>query len=159
MPLYFYLRFGADSEDLAPIYALARILTIPSYLFVSFFVSRLGNVKCLIISRIVTGVVIAVFAVAPSFPISATLFATYRLLFEFAMPMRQAFSTELVKSHQTGTVLGISNSTRAFFQSLAPAIAGYLFEFASLSLPLFSGAALLAINGVQYHIFYRKPHS
>ena len=159
LPLYFYLSFGADSEDLAPIYALARVLTIPSFLFVPFFVSRLGNVKCLIISRIVTGLVIVFFAIASSFHVSAALFISYRLLFEFAMPMRQAFSTELVKSHQTGTMLGISNSSRAFFQSLAPAIAGYLFEVASLSIPLFSGAALLTINGLQYYVFYRKPPS
>ncbi len=163
LPLYFYLRFGIGSEDLAPIYALARFLAIPTYIFVPAFSRKVGNVTGLVISRIVTGAVIAVFAIAPSFQTAGALFITYRLLFEFAMPMRQAFSTEIVKAHQTGTMLGIGNSARAFTQSLAPTIAGYLFEFASLSIPFFSGAAILAFNGVQYHLFYggtdRKPTS
>lgn len=156
LPLYFYLRFGAGSEDLALYYALARALAIPTYIFAPVLAAKLGNVKCLVISRLITGSVITGFALAPTFSTSITFFLGYRLLFEFAMPMRQAFSTGLVESHQTGTLLGISNAARSFVQSLAPTIAGYLFEAASLTLPLFSGAFLLAVNGVQYHLFYRR---
>jgi len=155
LPLYFYLQFGSDSEDLAPIYALTRFLAIPVYLFVPLIAERLGNVKGLVISRLVTGLTIAVFATIKDFPVASTLFVTYRLLLEFSMPMRQSFSTEIVKSHQTGTVLGISNSARALMQSIAPAIAGYLFEAASFSTPLFLGATLISTNGIQYHLFYR----
>ena len=118
--------------------------------------SRLGSVRGLIISRISTAAVIAVFALAPNYETSTALFLTYRLLLEFAMPIRQAFSTEIVRAHQIGTLLGISNSARAFVQSTAPTIAGYLFEFASLSLPFYLGAALLILNGIQYHVFYTK---
>ena len=156
LPLYFHLRFGVGSEDLALYYAVARLLTIPTYLFAPLLAVKLGNIKCLIISRLITGAVIMVFAMAPTFPTSITFFMAYRLLFEFAMPMRQAFSVGIVEPHQTGTLLGISNAARSFVQSLAPTIAGYLFEAASLSLPLFSGAILLALNGVQYHLFYRR---
>jgi len=156
LPLYFHLRFGVGSEDLALYYAVARLLTIPTYLFAPLLAVKLGNIKCLIISRLITGAVIMVFAMAPTFPTSITFFMAYRLLFEFAMPMRQAFSAGIVEPHQTGTLLGISNAARSFVQSLAPTIAGYLFEAASLSLPLFSGAILLALNGVQYHLFYRR---
>ncbi len=156
LPLYFYLRFGAGSDDLALYYALARALAIPTYIFAPVLAAKLGNIKCLVISRLVTGSVITGFALAPTFSTSILFFLGYRLLFEFAMPMRQAFSTGLVGPHQTGTLLGISNAARSFVQSLAPTIAGYLFEAASLTLPLFSGAFLLALNGVQYHLFYRR---
>jgi MFS family permease len=156
LPLYFYLRFSAGAEDLAPFYALARFLAIPTYFLAPFLARKLGNVKSLIISRIVTGALIAVFAMASSFQLSIVLFVAYRLLFEFAMPMRQAFSAGIVQPHRTGTLLGISNSTRSFVQSLAPTITGYLFEFAFLSLPLFCSAILLALNGIQYHLFYAR---
>jgi MFS family permease len=156
LPLYFHLRFGAGSEDLALYYALARALAIPTYIFAPLLAAKLGNIKCLVISRLVTGGVITVFALAPTFSTSVTFFMAYRLLFEFAMPMRQSFSAGIVEAHQTGTLLGISNAARSFVQSLAPTIAGYLFEAASLSLPMFSGAILLALNGIQYHLFYRR---
>jgi len=87
---------------------------------------------------------------------ATVLFVTYRLLFEFAMPMRQSFATEIVEPSQIGALVGVSNFTRSFIQSLAPTIAGYLYEFVSLSIPFFSGAIILAVNGVQYHVFYRK---
>ncbi len=156
LPLYFHLRFGAGSETLAPIYALGRFLPIFLYFSVPLFVDRFGNVRCLVITRIVTGAVIAVFVLSPDFQMATVLFVTYRLLFEFAMPMRQSFATEIVEPSQIGALVGVSNFTRSFIQSLAPTIAGYLYEFVSLSIPFFSGAIILAVNGVQYHVFYRK---
>lgn len=156
LPLYFYLRFGATAADLAPIYALPRFLAIFVYLLVPLFVSRFGNIRGLVISRTVTGVAIVVFALSPDFQAAAILFVTYRVLFEFAMPMRQSFATEIVKPSQTGTVVGVSNALRSLLQSFDPTLAGYLFELASYSVPLFISAALLVLNGVQYHVFYRR---
>jgi len=155
LPLYFHLYFDVGSETLAPVYALARFLPIFSYLFVPLLVSKFGNVRCLVMLRILTGSIVISFALASNFSIAVALFVAYRLLFEFAMPMRQAFSTEIVKPSQTGMTVGISNFARSLSQSLAPTIAGYLFEIASLSLPFFSGGAVLALNGLQYHIFFR----
>jgi len=156
LSLYFYLRFGASSEILAPIYALARFLPVFTYPFIPLFVSRFGDVLCLIVIRIVSGAVVAVFAVVSIFEVAAVIFIAYRFLFEFAMPVRQAFATEIVGQSRTGTIIGISNFSRSLVQSVAPTIAGYLFEFVSYSFPFFSGAALLAINGIQYHMFYNK---
>jgi len=156
LPLYFHLRFGVGSETLAPIYAVARILPTFSYLFVPIFADRFGNVRCLVLTRMVTGVVITFFALASDFGAASAFFLGYRFLFEFAMPMRQAFATEIVGPSQTGAVVGISNSVRSSVQSVAPTIAGYLYEFVSLTIPFFSGAALISLNGVQYHVFYSK---
>jgi len=156
LSLYFYLRFGASSEILAPIYALARFLPVFTYPFIPLFVSRFGDVLCLIVIRILSGAVVAVFAIVPIFEVSAVLFIAFRFLFEFAMPMRQAFATEIVGQSRTGTIIGISNFSRFLVQSVAPTIAGYLFESVSYLFPFFSGAALLAINGIQYHMFYNK---
>jgi len=158
LSLYFYLRFGASSEALAPIYALARFLPVFTYPFIPILVSRFGDVLCLIVIRIVSGAAVALFAVVPIFEVAAILFVAYRFLFEFAMPMRQAFATEIVEPFKTGTIIGISNFSRSLVQSVAPTIAGYLFESASYSLPFFSGAALLAVNGIQYHIFYNRKN-
>ncbi|MFX0197916.1 MAG: MFS transporter [Candidatus Hodarchaeota archaeon] len=159
LPLYFHLQFGVGSEDLAPIYALARFLAIFTFLLVPFILSRIGSVRCLCITRLMAGSVVAVFALAPSFAIAALLFVTYRLLFQFGLPVRHAFSTRILEPSQTGALIGISNSARQIVQSFAPTIAGYLFEVTSLAIPILSGAALLVFNGIQYPIFYRKKRA
>lgn len=156
LPLYFLLRFGVGSEDLAPIYALARFLPFFVFFIVPYVVARLGNVRCLLIVRVVSGMIVALFALSPTFYIAALFFITYRVLSQFSMPVRQSFATEISEPSKTGMILGFSGSMRAFAQSLAPTIAGYLFESASLSIPLFSGGALLGINGIQYQVLYRK---
>lgn len=156
LPLYFYLHFGVGAKALAPIYAVARFLPVFGYAFVPFLVSRLGNIRCMLIMRVFTGVVIAMFAFAPSFLFGGLLFIIYRVLFEIAMPVRQSFATEIGGPLRTGTVVGMSNSARSISQSAAPVIAGYFFETSLLSIPLFGGATLLALNGLQYHLFYKE---
>ena len=87
---------------------------------------------------------------------AAIWFIVYRPFFEFSMPMRQSFITEVSDPSQTGMMVGAGNSARSFVRSVAPTLAGYLFEFVSLAFPFFLGAAVLATNGVQYYIFYGK---
>jgi MFS family permease len=154
LPLYFYLRFGVGAESLAPVYAVARFLPVFAYALVPLMVGRLGNVRCLLIMRVLTGVIIALFAFSPNYLIGSLLFIVYRVLFEVAMPVRQSFATELGGPLRTGTVVGVSNSARAAAQSVAPVFAGFFFEASLISVPLFAGAALLAINGLQYKYFY-----
>ena len=154
LPLYFYLRFGVGAEALAPVYAVARFLPVFAYASVPLLVGRLGNVRCLLIMRALTGGIIALFAFSPSYLVGALLFIVYRVLFEVAMPVRQSFATELGGPLRTGTVVGVSNSARSAAQSAAPVLAGFFFEASLLSVPLFAGAALLALNGLQYQFFY-----
>lgn len=156
LPLYFYLRFGVGSEDLAPIYAAARFLPLFTFLIVPIVVDRFNNIRCLLAIRLVSGAVVTLFALSSTFPIAGALFVAYRVLSQFSMPVRQAFATEIVTSARTGTMIGVSNSARSFLQSVAPTIAGYLYESVSLTIPLFSGAALLATNGVQYPLLFGR---
>jgi len=156
LPLYFYLRFDADSVTLAPIYALARFLPVFIYLFVPLLVNKFGNVTCLITARVGSGVMIAIFAITSSFDVAAILFVAYRSLLEIAMPMRQTFATEIVDPSQTGALIGISGFLRSMIQSFATTVTGYLFEFVSLTIPFYSGAVMLALNGLQYHVFYGR---
>jgi len=41
-------------------------------------------------------------------------------------------------------------------RSAAPTLAGYMFDAVSLSMPFFTGAALMAVNGALYWMFFRE---
>ncbi len=154
LPLYFYLRFGIGSEDLAPVYALARFLPIFTYFFVPIFTKRFGDIRTLVATRILTSIFLVAFAFAPTFQISSALFITYRLLSQFSIPMRQSFAAGIVKPSRTGAIIGISGFARSSIRSIAPTITGYLFQFASLTTPLLFGSVLMGVNGLLYHAFY-----
>jgi MFS family permease len=159
MTLYFYQRFGVGSEVLGPIYAFSRFLSIFSYMLVPRLVRRFGDINTLIGSRIASGLVTVAFAAAHNYNMAVTLLVLNRIVLMFSMPIRQNFASGMVDPDETATAIGISNSARMGVRSVAPTLAGYMFEAVSLSLPFHIGAALLAINGGLYWAFFREDNS
>ncbi|MCS7112453.1 MAG: MFS transporter [Candidatus Bathyarchaeota archaeon] len=155
-PLYFYLRFGVGSEDLAPVYAVARFLPIPLYLIAPMIVGKLGYVKPLIIVRAASGLSALPIALSWSFELSSLFFISYSALTEIGMPIRQTFATEIAGSSAVGSLVGISNSIRTMVRSIAPIITGYLFQLSAFSLPFAIGSSLSLLNSLQFHIFYSR---
>ncbi|MEM2504509.1 MAG: MFS transporter [Candidatus Bathyarchaeia archaeon] len=155
-PLYFYLRFGAGSEDLALVYAIARFLPIPLYFVAPLIVDRLGYVKPLIIVKVASGLSALSIGLSWSFELSSISFISYSALTEIGMPIRQAFATEIAGLSIVGSLVGISNSIRNMVRSIAPIITGYLFQFSSFSLPFTIGSFLFILNSLQFQFFYSK---
>jgi predicted MFS family arabinose efflux permease len=159
MTLYFYQRFGVGSEVLGPIYAFSRFLSIFSYMLVPRLVKAFGDINTLIASRILSGIVTVAFAAAHSYPMAVALLILNRIVLMFSMPIRQNFASGMVDPDETATAIGISNSARMGVRSVAPTLAGYMFEAVSLSMPFHIGAALLVLNGGLFWIFFREKNT
>jgi hypothetical protein len=41
------------------------------------------------------------------------------------------------------------------FRTIAPTLAGYMFETVSLTMPFLTGASLLAVNGILFRLFFQ----
>jgi hypothetical protein len=74
----------------------------------------------------------------------------------FSMPIRQTFASSIVDPSETATAIGISNFARMSVRTIAPTVAGYMFETISLTLPFVTGASLLAANSVLFITFFGK---
>jgi predicted MFS family arabinose efflux permease len=155
MTLYFFERFYVGSEVLGPIYALARFLSIFTYLVTPRAVERYGNIQTLVATRFLSAGVTVAFALTNWYPLAVTLMVMNRIIVLFAMPIRQTFASGMVSPEETATAIGISNSARMGVRTLAPTLAGYMFESISLTLPFYTGAALMAINGGLFWKFFK----
>ena len=155
LPLYFFLRFGVGSETLGPVYAVTRFLSIFSYLLVPRVVDRFGGINTIIASRLLTASIAAAFSTADRYPLAVALLIVFRTAVMFTMPIRQSFATRIVDAEEIATVIGISSFARMTLRSIAPTLAGYMFETLSLHLPLLSGAGLMATNALLYQIFFK----
>ena len=155
LTLYFFIRFAVGSDVLGPVFAATRLVSIFTYLLIPFFIDKLGEIGTIIWSRLLTAVVTVAFAFTNWFPLSIVLLIIFRLLMMFSMPIRQSFATEIVDPDETATAIGISNFARMGVRSIAPTLAGYMFQAVSLSMPFLMGATLLAVNGVLYHAYFR----
>ena len=107
-------------------------------------------------SRIITGILTVAFSVTPWYPVAVVLMVSLRIAIMFTMPIRQTLATTIVDPDETATAIGISSFARMSLRSVAPTIAGYMFEAISLSLPFMIGAGFLVVNGLLYKIFFQR---
>lgn len=159
MSLYFYLQFSLGSEVLGPIYAGARLLSVFSYVFVPPVVNRVGEVQALVVSRLVTASLAVAFALTTSPLLAIILLIAFRLVMMFTMPIRQTFAAAIVDPRETATAIGVSNFARMSFRTIAPTMAGYMFETISFTMPFLTGAALLAVNGFLFRVFFQPQEA
>jgi DHA1 family multidrug resistance protein-like MFS transporter len=155
MSLYFFKQFGVGGEVLGPIYALARFISIFSYVLIPMFVSRLGDVLTIVASRLITAVIALIFAFVKWYPLAVVLMIIFRIVIMFTMPIRQTFATGIVDPEETATAIGISNFSRMSVRTVAPTIAGYMFQSISMNMPFIIGAGLLVVNGLLFKIFFQ----
>jgi Na+/melibiose symporter-like transporter len=158
MTLYFFYKFSVGSDVLGPILAFTRFISIFTYLWVPRVVNWLGSINTLMVSRIVSAILSVGFALTSWYPLAVVLMVLIRLVALFSMPIRQAFASGMVDPNETATAIGISNSARMGVRTIAPSLAGYMFEAISLTLPFYSGALFLAFNGVLYWHFFRDKN-
>ena len=156
MTLYIFYRFGVGSDAIGPIYSLSRFISIFSYLLIPRLVGRFGSINTIIGTRIAAAGLTTAFALANTYPVAITLLVVNRIVVMFSMPIRQTFASGMVDPDETATAIGVSNFARMGVRSVAPTLAGYMFETISLSMPFFAGAALMAANGVLYWMFFRE---
>ena len=155
MTLYFFYRFSVGSDVLGPILAVTRFISMFTYLVVPRVVDELGAINTLIVSRVTSGFLTFGFALTDWYPLAVFLMVLTRLVVLFSMPIRQTFASGMVDPEETATAIGISNSARMGAQTIAPSLAGYMFEAISLSLPFFTGAVLMVCNGALYWYYFR----
>ena len=155
MTLYLYQRFNVGTEVLGPIYSATRLASLLTYAAAPTIAHRLGPVKTIAATRILSAGATLLLALANSFPLAATMLVANRILILFSMPIRQTFASTIVHPRETATAIGISNSARMAMQSAAPTIAGYMFENLSMATPFLAGAALLALNGGLYLTLFK----
>lgn len=156
MTLYIFYRFGVGSDALGPIYSLSRFISIFSYLLIPRMVGRFGDINTIIGSRIAAAVLTTAFAFSNTYPVAMAVFVINRIIVMFTMPIRQTFASGMVDPEETATAIGVSNFARMGVRSVAPTLAGYMFDAVSLSMPFFTGAALMFVNGVLYWMFFRE---
>jgi len=156
MPLYFFIRFGVGSELLGPVYAVTRVFTVMSYMLIPFVVERIGEIGCIVWSRVISAGLAASITLISWYPLALATLFLYRIIIHFSMPVRQSFAASLVSPGETATAVGVSNFSRMTLRTVAPTAAGYMFEAVSLSLPFMSGAVLVGINALLYQALFKN---
>ena len=126
-----------------------------SYLLIPAVVKRWGEIPPLVASRFITAGLAVALSMVTSFPVAAVLLVVLRVAMMFTMPIRQSFATGIVASRDVAKVIGISNFARMGLRTVAPTVAGYMFEAISPAMPFLSSALFVVANGLLYRTWFR----
>jgi DHA1 family multidrug resistance protein-like MFS transporter len=154
MSLYFFTQFSVGGEVLGPIYSLARLISVFSYMLIPAVLKRWGEVQILVGSRLVSAALSVALALAGSYPVAVVLLVALRVAMMFSMPIRQSFATGIVNPRDVAKSIGISSFARMGLRTIAPTVAGYMFEALSPAMPFVSGAVFVAANGLLYKLWF-----
>lgn len=155
MSLYFFTRFGVGGEVLGPISSLTRFLSVLSYTRAPAIVKRWGQVRPLIATRAISAALAIALALTPWFYPAIVLLVALRVAIMCTAPIRQTFTAGIFGSRDVATGVGISSFARMGLRTVAPTVAGFMFEAISPTMPFVSGAIFLVGNAFLYKTWFQ----
>ena len=139
---FFFERFAVAAATIGALFFAARCLNALSHLGAAWLAQRIGLVNTMVFTHIPSSVLLASVAFAPNFWVAALLFLLREGLVEMDVPTRQSYVMAVVRPQERTYASGVTHLVRLGGWSVAPSLAGWLMQTASLAAPLFIGAGM-----------------
>ena len=139
---FFFERFAVSAALIGALFFAARVLNALSHLGAAWLAARIGLVNTMVFTHIPSSILLALVAFAPSFWVAALLFLLREGLVEMDVPTRQSYVMAVVRPEERTFASGVTHLVRVGGWAVAPGIAGWLMQAASLAAPLFIGAGM-----------------
>lgn len=153
---WFYTRYGVDAATIGLLYSLINLAALFANLGAARFAARLGLVRAILIGRLLQAILMIPMVLAPTFWMAGAVYLVRMCAQRLALPLRQSYVMGVVPAEERGLVSALSILPSQATSSASPALAGYIFDHISLSLPFEIGALLQGINAVLFYAFFRK---
>ncbi len=152
---WFFRRFGAGEEMLAPLFFVAHAANALSYLAAARLARRIGLVRTMVFTHTPANLCLIAIPFAPTLPLAAFLYLLRECLVEMDVPTRQSYVMAVVAPGERTLAAGVTNLTRLVAWTAAPTIAGAAMGTAALSgLPLVVGGCMkIAYDAMLYFSF------
>jgi MFS family permease len=156
LSLYLYQRFDLDEVTVGALFFAARVINAGSHLGAAWLARRIGLVNTMVFTHIPSSLLLVTVAIAPSFPIAATLFLLREGLVEMDVPTRQSYVMAVVAPADRTFAAGVTYLVRLGAWAVAPTFAGAMMHGASMSYPLYIGAAMKIAYDILLYLAFRR---
>ncbi len=146
MALFFHLRFGVPLTTLSALFFGANLLSALSFLAAVPLARRFGLLNTMVFTHLPSNVLLALVAVAPTFPLAAALLLLRQALSQMDVPTRQAYTMALVDPEERTAAASVTSLARSVGSSTSPVFSGLLLQgsLLVLGLPFILSGALKA---------------
>lgn len=152
---WFHVRFGVGAASLGLLYTVINLVTALPYLGAAGLARRLGAVRAVVATRVVSVGALVAMIFAPSFAIAGALFAFRMAANSLGLPARQSFTMGVADERRRGTVAAFSSLPSLLTSSVSPVVGGALMG-ALLATPLIGAALFMGLNTVAYYFAFRR---
>ncbi|TLY04305.1 MAG: MFS transporter [Thaumarchaeota archaeon] len=136
---WFLFVYHASLETLGLLFLVVNIVTAVSTLAASFLADRIGNLRTMVTTHLVSNVFLFLIPFAGSFPGSVALLLLRQSVSQMDVPTRQAFMSEVFGDRDRVSANAITNTFRSVGSLPGAPLNGIL-----LSIPLVSAPLLIA---------------
>jgi predicted MFS family arabinose efflux permease len=153
---WFYTRFGMGLAALGWTFFGAQVLSGLSLLLAARLAPRLGLVKTMVFSHLISNLLLIAVALAPSAWLAVVMLLARHLLSQMDVPTRQSFLMLAVQDHEREGAASLTNVSRTLAQSVSPALTGWVMTSVSVAAPFFLGGGLKIVYDLMLYATIRK---
>ena len=156
---WFYLRFGVGPAEIGLITGLGNLISTISYTLGFKMAKRFGTIRATVMSRVPIFLINFLTPFMPSFAIVAASRLFMSVFSNIDVPLRHSYIMGVTQSKQRASTYGVIQVVSRFTSAGAPAIAGYLYEFVSLSFPFYGAGFFQFASAATMYLFFKdiKP--
>ena len=156
---WYYLRFGVGPAEIGLITGLGRFIATISFALGLRMAKRFGTIRATVMSRVPIFIINFLTPFMPSFAFVAASRLLMSVFSDIDVPLRHSYIMGVTQSKLRASTYGVIQVVSRFTSAGAPAIAGYLYEFVSLSFPFYGAGFFQFASAATMYLFFKdiKP--
>jgi len=136
---WFFIEYKADLSSLGVIFLFANIITAFSTYGAALIANRIGNLKTMVYTHIISNFFLIMVPIAGSLLASVLFLFLRQSLSQMDVPTRQAFLAEIFRDEERVVANSVTNTARSISSIFGAPLAGLLFGEGLLSAPILVG--------------------
>lgn len=154
--VYFNKMLSATPGQIGLIFALAQASMAVGAIAVPYMVSRIGKVKTVSLTYMLSIPFLIVLAVSTNLYIAGAAYILRMLFMNMSVPIANSFSMEIVHSEEMASVSSLTSMGSYISIAVSSYIAGVLMSYGSYLLPYMATCLLYLAAATLYFKFFRK---
>jgi len=152
---WFFVRWGFDPGALAVLFFFVNILSGVSLLAAGWLAGRIGLINTMVFTHLPSNLLLVLVPLMPTAGLAAALFLARMSISQMDVPTRQSYTMAVVDPDERTATAGLTNVARSTASAVAPAVTGWAFSVAALSLPFFVAGALKVVYDMLIFFSFR----
>jgi len=156
MSYWFFFVYHVSLQNLGIIFLIVNIITAISTLGASFIADKLGNLRTMVFTHLLSNIFLILI------PLTGSLLASLLFLFlrqsvsQMDVPTRQAFMVDIFNDQERVSANAVTNTARSVSSVFGSPISGALLAINLVSIPLLTGGISKILYDILIFLSYRQ---